>query len=197
MVRRWWPLPVAIAGSIVVQKVVYTSRFDVSGHAAEHVGSGSFIFFATVVAGVLLWTTPAARRSPVVLIGLAGWLAAGIAIAIGNVRVIDALIEGGQATTTTAALVDTPGLHNAHWLANTAPLYALASAFVVILGLHLVRAGSVSLFASAAVLNLVVPYWLVPGFGVIVVTIARVIAREKAARANASSEAESPAVPAL
>jgi hypothetical protein len=71
MIRRWWLLPVAVALSILLQMTLYTSRFDVSGHAAEHVGSGSFIFLATVVAGVLLWTTPTARRSPIVLLGLA------------------------------------------------------------------------------------------------------------------------------
>lgn len=83
--RRWWPIPVAIVLSVLVQTAAYTGRYDVSGHAAEHLSSGSFVFLAMVVAGVLLWTTPAARRSPFVLVGLALWLGAGVAIAIGNV----------------------------------------------------------------------------------------------------------------
>src|SRR5215210_8000486 len=110
IVRRWWQVPAAVALSIVVQTVVYTGRYDVGGHAAEHLGSGSFVFLATVVAGTLLWTTPAARRSPFVLGGLATWLGAGVAIAIGNVRVVDALIDAGQATTSTERLVDTPAV---------------------------------------------------------------------------------------
>src|SRR5687767_5557498 len=104
MVRRWWPIPVAVALSIVVQTVLYAGRYDVSGHAAEHLDSGSFVFLATVVAGVLLWTTPAARRSPLVLVGLATWLGAGVAIAVGNVRVVDALIDAGHAITPTGSL---------------------------------------------------------------------------------------------
>jgi hypothetical protein len=188
MVRRWWPIPVAVALSIVVQRVVYTGRYDVRGHAAEHLSSGSFVFLATVVAGALLWTTPAARRSPFVLVGLATWLGAGVTIAIGNVRVVDALIDAGQATTPTGSLVETPAVSDAHWLANTAPFIAVAGAFVVVLGVYLVRAASVRLAGVAAVLNVLVPYWIVPGFGVALVAIARVIAADKAARLTRSAQ---------
>lgn len=174
----------AVALSILVQGVVYTGRYDVGGHAAEHLGSGSFVFLATVVAGVLLWTTPAARRSPFVLVGLATWLGAGVAIAIGNVRVVDALIDAGQAATPTGSLVETAAISDAHWLANTAPLVAVAGAFLVVLGVYLVRAASVTLVGVAAVLNILIPYWIVPGFGVVLLAIARVIATEKTARMN-------------
>jgi hypothetical protein len=182
IVRRWWPIPVVVALSIVIQTVVYTGRYDVSGHAAEHLSSGSFVFFATAVAGVLLWTTPAARRSPFVLVGLATWLGAGVAIAIGNVRVVDALIDAGQSTTSTDGLVESSAVNDSHWLANTAPLIAVAGAFAVVLGVYLVRAASARLAGVAAVLNVLIPYWIVPGFGVVLVAIARIVAVEKAAR---------------
>ena len=187
MARRWWPIPVAVALSLLVQTVVYTSRYDVSGHAAEHLSSGSFVFLATVVAGVLLWTTPSARRSPLVLVGLVTWLGAGVAIAIGNVRVVDALIDAGEATTPTESLVESSAVSDSHWLANTAPLVAVAGAFAVLLGMYLVRAASARLAGVAAVLNVLVPYWIVPGFGVVLVAIARVIAVEKAARSTRGS----------
>jgi hypothetical protein len=173
IVRRWWPIPVAVALSIVVQTNVYTGRYDVSGHAAEHLSSGSFVFLATVVAGVLLWTTPAARRSPFVLVGLATWLGAGVAIAIGNVRVVDVLIDAGQATTSTEGLVESSALSDSHWLANTAPFFAVAGAFAVVLGVYLVRAASARLACVAAVFNVLIPYWIVPGFGVVLLAIAR------------------------
>jgi len=182
MARRWWPIPAAVALSLLIQTVVYTGRYDVSGHAAEHLDSGSFVFLATVVAGVLLWTTPAARRSPLVLVGLAIWLGAGVAIAIGNVRVVDALIDAGYATSPTGSLVETPAVSDAHWLANTAPLVAIVGAFVVVLGLYLVGAASAGLAGIAAVLNVLIPFWIVPGFGVVLMAIARVVATEKAAR---------------
>ena len=182
MARRWWPLPVAVATSLLVQTIVYTGRYDVSGHAAGHLASGTFVFLATVVAGVLLWTTPAARRSPIVLVGLATWLAAGVAIAIGNVRVVDALIDAGQANTPTEGLVETAAVSDAHWLANTAPFIAVAGAFTVVLGMYLVRAASTGLASVAAVLNVLIPPWILPGFGVVLVAIARIVATEKAAR---------------
>jgi hypothetical protein len=187
MARRWWPLPVAVATSLLVQTIVYTSRYDVSGHATGHLSSGTFVLLATVVAGVLLWTTSAGRRSPVVLVGLATWLGAGIAIAIGNARVIDALIDTGQANTPTGSVIDTTAVSDAHWLADTAPFVAVAGAFVIVLGLYRVRAASVGLTSAAAVLNVLVPPWIVPGFGVMVLAGARVIATEKAARSAGSA----------
>ena len=180
--RRWWPIPAAVALSLLLQTVVYSSRYDVGGHAAEHLASGSFVFLAAVVAGVLLWTTPAAWRSPIVLAGVAVWLGAGVAIAVGNARVVDALIDAGQARTPTDRLFETPAISDAHWLANNAPFVAVAAAFAIVLGVYLVRAASVRLVVGAAVLNVLVPYWVVPGFGVVVLAIARVIAAEKAAR---------------
>lgn len=189
-IRRWWPLALGAALSIVIQRVGYTGRYDVSGHAAEHLDSGSFVFLAMVVAGVLLWTTPAARRSPFVLVGLAAWLGAGVAIAIGNARVVEALIDAGQATTSTESLVESSTVSDSHWLANTAPLVAVAGAFVVVLGMYLVRATSARLAGVAAVLNVLVPYWIVPGFGVVLVAITRIVAVEKAARATGVGYAE-------
>ena len=188
MARRWWPIPVAAATSLVVQAVIYTGRYDVSGHASGHLDSGSFVFFATVVAAVLLWTTPAARRSPVVLVGLVTWLGAGVAIAIGNARVVDALIDAGQANTPTEGLVESAAVSDAHWLANTAPFVAVAGAFIVVLGMYLVRAASVALASVAAVLNVLIPPWILPGFGVVLLTIARVVATEKAARKRARDQ---------
>lgn len=182
IVRRWWPVPVAIATVLVLQQLVYTGRYDVGGHAGEHLGSGSFVFLAAVVAAVLLWTAPAARRSPFVLVGLAAWLGTGVAIAIGNAQVVDALIESGQAFTPTDSLRDTVAVSDAHDLANTAPLYAVGAAMVATFGLYRVGVASTTLAIVAAVLNVLIPYWIVPGFGLAVIAVGACIARERAAR---------------
>ena len=182
VLARWWPLPAAVAAALVVQQVAYTGRYDVGGHAAEHLSSGWFVFLATVVAGVLLWTTPSARRDAVVLIGLAGWLAAGMAILVGNVRVVDALVDAGQGRTPTDSLRAGPAVGAAHHLADTAPLYAVIAALVIVLGLYLRRAISRRLGIVAAVLNVLFPPWIVPGLGVVVVAAARCVARERADR---------------
>src|SRR4051812_32082799 len=99
VIGRWWPLPVVVITTIVVQQVAYTSRYDVSGHASGHLSSGSFIFLAVVVSFVLLWSSPPTRRAPLVVCGVAAWLAAGVAIVVGNVRVVDVLIDLGQGRT--------------------------------------------------------------------------------------------------
>jgi len=51
LVPRWWPVPVLLASSRVVQNVVFESRYDVSGHAAEHLASASVPFAAFAVGG--------------------------------------------------------------------------------------------------------------------------------------------------
>ncbi|MEN3272028.1 MAG: hypothetical protein V7636_789 [Actinomycetota bacterium] len=182
-VERWWPLPVAVTAVVVVQQLAYTSRYDVSGHASGHLSSGSFVFLAVVASFVLLWSTPATRRVPLVLAGVAAWLVAGLAIAVGNVRVVDVLIDTGQRDTPTDSIVGSARLDDAHWLADNAPYVALLAAMVIVLGLW--RAGLVStrLAVVCGVLNLLVPPWIVPGLGAVIATVARCIVREREARA--------------
>jgi hypothetical protein len=182
VVGRWWPVPVAVVAIVVLQQIVYTSRYDVSGHASGHLSSGSFVFLAVVVSFVLLWSTPSTRRLPLVLGGLVLWLAAGVAIAVGNVRVVDVLIDTGQGSTPTGSIVGSARLDDAHWLADNAPYVAVLAAMVVVAGLW--RAGLVSkrLAIVCAVLNVLVPPWIIPGLGVVVATLARCIAREREAR---------------
>ena len=187
LVRRWWPIPVAVVAAVILQQLFLTSRYDVRGHAGEHLGSASFVFLAMVVAGVLLWTTPVALRSPIVLVGLAIWLGAGVAVAVGNVRVVDVLIDSGQAHTPNDLVRDSAALTNAHDLANTAPLLAVLGAMVVTFGVFRARAVSGRVAAVAAGLNILVPYWVVPGFGVVVLAGVRVVARERAARVPAAA----------
>ena len=74
IVRRWWPVPVLLAVSIIVQKAFVESRYDVSGHAAEHLQGATVVFPAFVIIAVLLYATPGARRQPLVLGACAMWL---------------------------------------------------------------------------------------------------------------------------
>ena len=63
---------------------------------------------------------------------------------------------------------------------------------VTTFGLRRVRAVSLRLAIVAAVLNVLIPYWIVPGFGLVVITVARAITREKAARAAPPSALAAP-----
>jgi hypothetical protein len=181
VLRRWWPVAAFVAVSVAVQRMTYTDRWDVGGHASEHLASGTFVFFASVVAATLLWLSAPARRSLIVIIGVVTWLGAGVAIAAGNVRVVDALIDSGQAWTSTDDVVGSRAIDDAHFLANNAPYVAVLGALAIILGLLLAGAVARGLAIACALLTVVIPPWILPGVGVVVATVALGIAREREA----------------
>ena len=108
LLRRWWPVPVLLASVLLIQKVFFESRYDVSGHAAEHLMSANAPFAGLALVLTLLFVTPHARRQAVVLIASAGWFAATVLVLVGNVRVVDALIRAGLGRTPTEASWRTP-----------------------------------------------------------------------------------------
>src|SRR3954454_8411942 len=101
---RWWPVPVVLSTSIVVQKLLFESRYDVSGHAAGHLSSATAPFGAFAFAAILLWTTPSGRRQPDVLLACAAWLTATVLVLVGNVRVVDDLVDAGLGRAPTQGL---------------------------------------------------------------------------------------------
>lgn len=183
-VRRWWPVPVGLAISLVVQKVFFESRYDVSGHAAEHLSSASAAFPAFALVAILLWVTPRARRQPVVLVTSATWLLGTVLVLVGNVRVVDALVRAGMGDTPTSQLVDHATIDSAHDLANLAPWLAVLAALALTASLGLYRHVSGRVAIGAAVLSVVFPPWIIPGAGVLVVTIARCIAYHRSSPAD-------------
>src|SRR5881394_2690461 len=116
-VRRWWPVPVILASSLTVQKVLFESRYDVSGHAAGHLDSATAPFGAVAVVVILLWATPAGRRQADVVVASLAWLAATVLVLVGNVRVVNDLVHAGLSHASTENLPDVAD----HGLANLAP----------------------------------------------------------------------------
>src|SRR4051794_7022814 len=171
-VRRWWPVPVILASSLTVQKVFFESRYDVSGHAAGHLDSATAPFGALAFVAILLWATPAGRRQMDVLVGCLAWLAATVLVLVGNVRVVNDLVDAGLGHAPTEDLPDVAD----HGLANLAPWLAVVAA-VAMAGV-LWRRGHVSrnVAIGAALLSVVFPPWIVPGAGVIVLVVAGCIA---------------------
>ena len=110
LVGRWWPVPVVLCSSLLIQKVFFESRYDVAGHAAEHLSSASTFFFACAVVIILLWATPSALRQPDVLVACAAWLAATALVLVGNVRVVNALVDAGLGQTPTGRIRPQPTL---------------------------------------------------------------------------------------
>lgn len=179
-VRRWWPVVAMLLVAVVVQNAAL-GRYDVSGHANEHLGSASVPFLATALMGTLLYLTPGARRQVPVLLGAAAWVAGTVVVAVGNVRVVDVLIATGHADTPTPALPDNEAIEAAHGLANAAPWWTVAASLALIGALAWKRHLPARTAAAAAVLTVIFPPWIVPGFGVIIAVASRGRAFHRAA----------------
>ena len=179
VLRRLWPVPLVIAASLVTQKAAFESRYDVGGHAAEHLSSATAPFMAAAVVGLLLWFTPAARHEIDVIAACLAWFTATIFVLVGNVRVVDDLIAVGASHTPTDDIPDVAD----HGLANGAPWWGVFAALIVVAVMW--RRGHISprVAVGAAVLSVIFPPWIIPGVGVVVVAVARVIA---VARTDAS-----------
>jgi hypothetical protein len=175
LAARAWPVPLILALSILVQKTFFESRYDVAGHAAEHLGSASAPFFAAALLAILLWATPLARRQPDILAGAATWLATTVVVLAGNVRVIDDLVAAGVGKVGTA---DVPDVAD-HGLANLAPWIAVVAAVALTAMVWRRRYVSNRVAVVAAVLNILFPPWIIPGAGIVVLVGARCIARLK------------------
>lgn len=187
-VHLWWPVPVLLAASLGIQKVLFESRYDVSGHAAGHLSSATAAFPAFALVAILLYATPPARRQLPVLVASATWLVGTMLVLIGNVRVVDALIDAGMADTPTSQLVEDATIDSAHDLANWSPWLALLAALALTAAFWRCRHVSGRVAIGAAVLSASFPAWIFPGAGVLVITIARCIAFHRASIARLSSE---------
>ena len=181
-VRRWWPVPVLLIGAILVQKAFVENRYDISGHAAEHLQGATAVFPAVVIVAILLYATPSGRRQPVVLVTCAMWLLSTMLVLVGNLRVVDALVDAGLSDTPTSQLVMTEALESAHDLANLAPWLAVVSALAVTGAFWRYGQISTRVAVGAAVLSVIFPPWIIPGAGVLVITIARCIAFQREGR---------------
>src|SRR4051812_41068309 len=177
--RRWWPVPVILASSLLIQKLLFESRYDVSGHAAGHLSSATAPFGAFAFAAILLWTTPSGRRQPDVLLACAAWLTATVLVLVGNVRVVDDLVDAGLGRAPTQGLPDVAD----HGLADLAPWLGVVAA-VTMAGVFW-RRGHISrrVAIGSALLSIVFPPWIIPGAGVLVLVVARCIAYERTSTA--------------
>lgn len=196
-VLRWWPVAGLLAISVVVQKVFVESRYDVSGHAAEHLSSASVAFPAFAILATLLYVTPRARRQPLVLVTSAIWLVSTVLVLVGNIRVVDALVRAGMADTPTSQLVQDATIDSAHDLANLAPWLGVLAAVALTGALWRYRNITGGVAIGAAILSVIFPPWIFPGAGVLVVTVACCIAYHRAARTDrlASMAATGAAIP--
>ncbi len=173
--REWWPAPVFLAGALLAQQVLLSSRYDVGGHAAEHLGSAAAPFMAAAVLAILMWATPRARRQVDVLLAAAAWFGTTVLVMLGNLRVIDDLVAAGYSHTPTDSVPDVAD----HALANSSVWYAVVAALILVAAFRWRRHLSNRVAIGAAVITVIFPPWIIPGAGVIVLTIVRCLARRR------------------
>ena len=168
VVHRWAPVAFVLVAAVVAQRLVLGRRYDVGGHAAEHLTGASAPFMAVVVVTLLARAEPRVARSPAVLVAVLMWLATTVLVMVGNLRVVDDLVAAGHAKTPTSSVPDIAD----HSLANAAPWLAVAASLAVVLTCRRSRIIGNGLAYGAAATSVLVPPWIIPGAGVIVVTVA-------------------------
>ena len=173
--REWWPVPVLLSGALLTQQVLLSSRYDVGGHAAEHLSSASAPFMAAAVLAILLWATPRTRRHVDVLVAAAAWFSTTVLVMLGNLRVIDDLVAAGYSHTPTGSVPDVAD----HALANSSVWYAVVAALIVVASFRWRRQIGNGTTIGAAVTTVIIPPWIIPGAGVIVLAIVRCVARRR------------------
>ncbi len=157
-----------------MQQVLLDSRYDVGGHAGEHLGSASAPFIAAAVLAIVFWATPGARRQAEVLVAAAAWFGTTVVVMIGNVRVIDDLVAAGHSRTPTGSVPDVAD----HSLANSSIWYAVVAAVALPLLFRWRRhIGNGAMIGAVAAM--IFPPWIIPGAGVVVLAIVRCVARAR------------------
>ncbi len=176
LVRRWWPLPTLIATALTAQQLLVNSRYDVGGHAAEHLTSASAPFMAAAILSILFWTTPRARRQVDLLLVGGIWFATTLIVMLGNLRVVDDLVAAGYSSTPTGSVPDVAD----HSLANSSVWYAAAAALLLVATGRRHRHIGNRATIGAVVATVIIPPWIIPGAGVIVLAIVRLVKRGRA-----------------
>jgi len=174
--RDWWPVPALIATGVTAQHVLLTARYDVGGHAAGHLAGATAPFMAGPVLSILFWATPRARHQ-VDLLTVAGvWFATTLLVMLGNVRVVDDLVAAGFSRTPTDSVPDVAD----HSLANSSVWLAAGAALFFVAAWRRRRHIGNRATIGAVVATVIIPPWIIPGAGVVVLAIVRLVQRGRA-----------------
>jgi MYXO-CTERM domain-containing protein len=177
VVRALWPVPTLIAAALIAQQLLVTSRYDVGGHAAEHLTGASAPFMAAAILCILFWTTPLARHQADLLVIGGVWFATTLLVMVGNLRVVDDLVAAGYSHTPTGSVPDVAD----HSLANSSVWYAAVAALVLVAAWRRRRHIGNRATIGAVAATVIIPPWIIPGAGVIVLAIVRVVQCSRAA----------------
>ena len=178
--RSWWPVAAFLLPVLVVQSV-WSARYDVAGHAADHLQSATPVFPMVFLSAVLLWALPGrGRRDPLLWLLLAAAIVSCLVVMVGNVRVIDAIGGTTWSDTQASQLGPTrPGFESGHDLAELGAWGAVLATMLVAGLLWLRRLVSAKVAVAAAAVSLVFPHFIAPGAGMVVLVLSAAVARSR------------------
>src|SRR5215204_3931347 len=180
ILHSWWPVA-AFLVPVLVAQTIWSARYDVAGHAADHLQSATPVFPMVFLSAVLLWALPGrGRRDPVLWLLLATAIASCLVVLAGNVRVIDAIGAATWNDAQASQLGPTrPGFESGHDLAELGAWGAVLATMLVAGLLWLRRLVSAKVAVAAAAVSLVFPHFIAPGAGMVVLVLSAAVARSR------------------
>ena len=175
--RQWWPAA-AIFGCALIAQKLSLSGYEARGHAAGHLGSAGALFPMMAVFAVIVWVSASVRRRPAVwAIGLV--LSAGLVLRlVGDLRVVNAI--NGEIWSDAQADVLGParaGFSSGHDMTQVGSLIAVLATVVLALILRARRQVGHRVAVAAIVVSVVIPYFIIPGAGIVVLAVALCVDR--------------------
>jgi hypothetical protein len=188
ILRSWWPLAGFLVPVLVAQ-TLWSGRYEVAGHAADHLQSATPVFPMIFLSAVLLWALPGrGRRDRLLWLLLAAAIASCLVVLVGNVQVIEA-IDGATWTDAQASQLGParPGFESGHDLAQLGAWGAVLTAMLAAGLLWQRRLVSAKVAAAAAAVSLLVPSFIAPGAGIVVLAVSAAVAHARGDRQRARS----------
>jgi hypothetical protein len=176
--RTWWPVAAFLLPVLVVE-TVWSARYDVAGHAADHLQSATPVFPMVFLSAVLFWALPGrGRRDLLLWLLVAAAIASCLMVMVGNVRVIDAIGGATWNDTQASQLGPTrPGFESGHDLAELGAWGAVLATMLLAGLLWLRRLVSAKVAVAAAAVSLVFPHFIAPGAGMVVLAVSAAVMR--------------------
>jgi hypothetical protein len=188
ILRSWWPVA-AFLVPVLVAQALWSGRYEVAGHAADHLQSATPVFPMIFLSAVLLWALPGrGRRDRLLWLLLAAAIASCLVVLVGNVRVIE-VIDGATWTDSQASQLGParPGFESGHDLAQLGAWGAVLATLLAAGLLWRRRLVSAKVAAAAAAVSLLVPSFIAPGAGIVVLAVSAALAHARGDRRLARS----------
>jgi hypothetical protein len=169
---------------VLVAQTLWSGRYEVTGHAVGHLQSATPVFPMIFLSAVLLWALPGrGRRDPLLWLLLAAAIASCLVVLAGNVRVIEA-IDGATWTNAQASQLGAarPGFESGHDLAQLGAWGAVLATMLTAGRLWQRRLVSAKVAAAAAVVSVVVPSFIAPGAGMVILAVSAAVAHARGDR---------------